>query len=128
MPSLPRFVVNESNGAGASRDEAEEASSSESEQDEEADVTDAEEEQEEDGSDAEEPQREDGAHSGRQTALPRAVPAEETPRAKLNFKLKKQRTSDEVCHVRVRRARWIGRHLLMSCCCQPTHSKPASVK
>ena len=99
MPSLPRFVVNESNGAGGERSEADEASSSESEQDEEADVTDAEEE--DDGSDAEEPQQENEARSGQQTALPRSVPAEETPRAKLTFKLKKQRTSDEVCHVRV---------------------------
>ena len=99
MPSLPRFVVNESNGAGGGRDDADEASSSESEQDEEADLTDAEEEREDDGSGAEE--RENGAHSGQHTALPRSVPAEETPRAKLTFKLKKQRTSDEVCHVRV---------------------------
>lgn len=94
MP-LPRFVVNERDAMGGDQEEAEEASSSESEQDEEADMTDA----EEDGSDAEEPQQEAGPSDGRQTALPRSVPAEETPRAKLTFKLKKQRASDEVCHV-----------------------------
>ena len=98
MP-LPRFVVNDS-ATGGDRAEAEEASSSESEQDEEADVTDAEEE-EDDGSEPEEPEQANGQHTGPRTALPRSVPAEETPRAKLTFKLKKQRVTDEVCHVRL---------------------------
>ena len=96
MP-LPRFVVNERDATGGDREGAEQPRSSESEQDEEADVTDAEEE--DDCSDAEEPQQEAGLLNGRQTALPRSVPAEEAPRAKLTFKLKKQRASDEVCHV-----------------------------
>ena len=97
MPRLPRFVVNERDAVGGDHEEAaEEASSSESEQDEEADVTDVD---EDDGVSEAEPEPEITA-SGRLTALPRSIPEAETPRARLTFKLKKQRTSDEVCHVR----------------------------